>query len=142
MNTTYLNTIARRFNLGGLSDSSLDKAVDFLERFDVSIESRTGAFMLCATRAASIELAACGFNANQLTVLALAFGGFIRQYHRGEVAKVEKSFKEELRKAFERQPASLQDTMMIMSKTEALIDICNRYLSIRREEKFLASKLH
>lgn len=142
MDTTYLNVIAKRLNLGVVANTSLDKAAGFLAKFDVSIESRTGAFMVCATRAASMELTACSFNANQLTIIALAFGGFIRRYHRGEVGSVTQAFKRSLQEAFEKQPASLQDTMDIMTKQDALINICNTYLTARREDKFQASQLH
>lgn len=142
MDTTYLNVIANRFNLGAIANTSLDKAADFLAKFDVSIESRTGAFMVCATRAASVELASVGFNANQLTIIALAFGGFIRRYHRGEVGNVAVAFKQALMEAFERQPASLPDTMSIMSKQNELIDICNTYLTARRNDKYQATQLH
>ena len=135
MDTTYLELIARRLKLGTIANVSLTQTVNFLAKFNTSVESRKGAFMVCATKVACQSLAKDTLTVAQVSVMAEAFGIFIELYHTGQVGNVQRSIRSALEKACDHQPITLAEEMLLIGKLDTLTAVCNRYLSCRNEDK-------
>tara|TARA_Y100001956_G_scaffold24896_1_gene24603 strand:- start:16 stop:474 length:459 start_codon:yes stop_codon:yes gene_type:complete len=135
MNTTYLELIALRLKLGTVANTSLDQTAKFLAKFNTTIETRKGAFMVCATKAACESLSEETLTTVQVSVMADAFGVFIELYHAGEVGDIQRSFRSALENACDRQPITLAEEILLVGRLDALVAVCSRYLSSRNEEK-------
>lgn len=135
MDMTYLKLMARRLGLGNITQSPLDKTVAFLSRFKVTVESRTGAFMVCATKAAVDALRDTPLTPAQIETIACSFGIFIQMYHSGEVGNVRRSYRLALESVCKKQQVPLSEEMKLHAKLDVLVGICTRYLTSRNDDK-------